>query len=96
MSGVLVAVSDAQWIIEGWAMTRTQALAACRDYLLTERGVDEWDIDEAMARVRIDRTWYSNTAGFVYADYQPDGRKVLIVTGMPRIGPEPDSLGEAS
>jgi hypothetical protein len=93
----LTKVSTSQWIIEGHSTTRAQALALVHAYLADELGLDEWDTEEAMTRVRVDRTYFSDTAGFVYAGYEPDGRAVVLVTGLPPTpgDPEPDATAPA-
>lgn len=78
----LIQVSTSEWIIEGHTTSKAAALNIVRTYLTEERGLDEWDADDAIALVRVDRTWYSDTAGFVYAGYA-DGRPVVVVTGLP-------------
>lgn len=62
--------------------SRAEAIAEARAVMLAA-GLDEWDVDEALARphVRVERVWWSDTAGFAYAEH-PDARRVVMVLGL--------------
>jgi hypothetical protein len=67
--------------VEGHAETRADVLAAVRARL-ADGGVDEWDLDVAVGRVRVERTWYGEEVGFAY-DGCPGARAVILIAGLP-------------
>jgi hypothetical protein len=78
-------------ILDTAPQRRAGALEAAHQFL-TGRGIDSLEADEALARARIERAFYSDTRGFVHDCTKhedtpgpcfTDAREVWMVNGLP-------------
>lgn len=75
-------ISGSGLMLDPGPANRAAAIAAARAELLAA-GLVDWDVDEMLdgRHVRVERVWWSDTAGFAHANHA-GARRVVMVLGI--------------